>query len=267
MLKKLTIFLVIVTAGFNLVAEDNQEEDSKCWYPNAIGIYAPLDVNERSGHAGIVFAGQPDSNESFRYGLILCLIGESYKQCDISGFALGWQINAPQQIGLQIAGTTDCTNQAGLHLAFANTANGSATGQIGILASGSQQLNGVQIAGLVVDSTNADGVQVAGIGSLAGYLRGVQIAGLGTINTHGYGIQIALCNVTGMELNGFRLKLDESEAAQDSTLLQIGLENLAGKGNAFQIGLINQKSGKGFQIGLLNYSEESLIPYMILLNW
>ena len=234
--------------------ETKNDETIIC-LPPATGIFFPVIINGQNGDAGLILSGRPaESEPSFRGGLIFSLLGEEYEHCDIYGIHIGWFGNTRNQTGLQIA----MVNQA---------PEGTATGQIGILASGSLATRGLQTGGLVAACTDMAGIQVAGMGAMTRMLRGVQVSGLAALTAEGSGLQIAPFNVSGMILKESELKEAEISPEADGVLTQIGLENLAGKECAFQIGLINQKAGKGFQIGLLNYSQNSPIPYLPLINW
>lgn len=234
--------------------EETENGKTSVGLPPATGIFFPVIMDGRNGEAGLILSGRPHGETPFRGGLIFSLLGEEYEQCDICGIYIGWSGNTRNQAGLQIA----LVNQ---------TPAGTATGQIGILASGALAVRGIQTGGLVTACSDLAGLQAAGMGAMTRQLRGVQVSGLAALTAEGSGLQIAPFNVSGMILKENELKEAEISPKADGVLVQVGLENLAGKECAFQIGLINQKAGKGFQLGLLNYSQNSPIPYLPLLNW
>lgn len=118
-----------------------------------------------------------------------------------------------------------------------------------LIGGDTQEMYGIETAGLYNTDVKFYGLQVAGIYNYAALGGGLQVAPVNNVNKLA-GWQIGAVNV-GDHFKGS----------------QMGVVNYITGGSALQIGVVNYIGfGHGIQIGLVNVIEDSSVPFMPIFN-
>jgi len=191
--------------------------------------------------------------------------------------------STPIQVGFWFD-TPECTRTSNVY--------GFKTGQI--VSSGIGRVYGLEASWLISATENIGGIQTAGIGCTSKKLDGIQAAipycinneelnGLqaslvnfacsingfqpGAVNVAGgiNGLQLAvLCNVSQ---DVFGMQCGVANYAKDLSGVQLSVANVAGGGDGMQIGLVNVGFRRGIQFGLINYIRDGWFPFCPFVNY
>ena len=129
-----------------------------------------------------------------------------------------------------------------------------APGQIPIAKS---SINGVRLHLIYGDVQNLNGFDFGiGCGRVREHMNGLQIGGGNVVSTDVAGAQLGFVNLADGDMAGFQLSLWNDVRANGDGC-QLGVCNTAGDFAGLQLGLVNwANSMTGLQIGLLNFIDD-----------
>lgn len=127
--------------------------------------------------------------------------------------------------------------------------------QVGLIAGGIHgNMSGVGIYGIVGGSEEADGVQIAGINLVRQRMHGLAIGGICFAGEGMHGVQIGGVNIAGLEMKGVQVGFLNGGR---NLGLQVGVVNMTGDNAGVSIGGMNLEFGnnKGLQLGAENFAD------------